>query len=1450
MKQNILLGRSIATPIVVVILAIFASSFTLWLVQSSIKYSLFVFEICSILTVYLILNNYDLKSSTAYPKKAAIFQGFFFDFFLVASASVLIFINVLHIEGAGIIQLLLSFVCLSNLAGYALLNIFGVTKYVSTLETVVLSYLSSFIFCGFSSLALLSINESTRSIIISILFIILGIISALRHANDRDVARNRTLPNSLSKNIDVLAIALSIIFYLIFFYYTYPNFTLLPGSDISRHYRDSIILSRTSDLYPDVSYILFHAFEAAFQVLSGSQQLMTSFQSIQVILNIFLPISVYALAKRFVGDVDRRIPAISTIFYGILSNFAFIYFAQLKLLSTSSTEVQTFAYQVAEKAFSGNINFLQPFPWFVPLSVSFIMFIVVYLLLRVQSMPKSIFVPLYSLLILAMYLTHATEAEIFGIFIATYSFVSRKTNGGLRLDDALLSSLIGFIISGAFSIYTSFVWTSVLRSSNFDYRIMLSWLLPILLVVISMYWRRRVLSLPKIRITKKYIYERRKFYLALSTVFVSVYLFGFLTWFFIEDFKTSSVLDIGATPWFVYPLTLGIVGLLAILALRHLSNILPNSSVTVILASIVFILLMGRAISFVNLNLTTTGYWEKRVIPFIFLFACLLAPISLIKFVDDIQLRVKIKSKSLLTNTFIVTVISSIMLSGFSTIALQSEYWFAFANNSPYQISEKEWQAISYLKSVLQHDAHAFTITPSKGSYDNVVFSAPGYQVSSPQLSLFSKYPDLPLLTLAAYNLNHAYVYMHSRDVELLKELPQQSWFYQHLLPMLPVVFSNGEVAIYNATHVSFPLPNSDTTMLIPTGSNHDNSWLYAYDMISQSGKNYTVMYDTDPNALKSKTVLLSFDPNKYYSYYDEFPQNNISNGGNWNIISGNWKYSSGGLHGQAGNSNLAQAVILSPVSSNNLTVSTSFKIISSNPRVANYISLIYSWTDPNHYQYAGITILNNRDVYVSGTTVSNGKLYLYPKWPGIKTNLIWKAGDIFNMTLSVQNHKSGSQEQELFLNGTNYLHTEHAATSGYLGLSYSRIQDVVFDRYKVQELSKMNVLQLDDYMSYVKSGGHLIVLNTNGYGSIANSVFNFNNIKPSPTEPNRLTKIPDANSQNAYHLPSSIYTSAQDKPLSPFVKHATIGHGKITYIDIEPILSGMFKSKTSEIRAYATIGKISHIIGLTLTDSSPFDTEHIFNHHVATFRQMDARGDVKVKTTAVIFPLSTQLGQIRVTASSNREVSVANINGLYIDGYRYAILSTDHNKGNISLANGKGLYSNLTFSSSDYNSNNVGLHLSFANNKRSTTTITAVLNDGRSFHFQNVSAAQIMNEGPIQIYARQPVVNISNGDVTLNELYFGQISGNDLKVSGNLSLSPFMSDVYTFLSEISMHGISQLVMPVSHYNEITSLSMHFSLQKLYSLPEFVRFLVLIPFLITFVFLLSIRPKKTEPVPI
>jgi len=669
--------------ILVTIIAELFSSFTLWLIESPIKYAFFVFETILIIVIYVILSNYDLKFNTNRFLMTKFPTGILLDISLIYFSVVIILLNAFQIETS--VQLPIVFASSTFIVGYVLLNICKLTKYFTNLETIILSVFIGFIFTSTSTLALLWFDESLRSILIPILFIFLGIASIFRHFRKHEVKTFQI--KSLSKQIDILAIGISIIFYVLFFFFVYPEFSILPGTDISRHFADSILLSRTPDLYTEFPTMLFHSFGTSLNALSSGPSI-DYFLTIQIVLNLFLPLTVYVFSKRFLEKVDKRIPAISVIFYSVFSNFSFIYYMQLKFQDTSDSLPLILGNLVTQKAYFGNAYLSQNFAWFVPQSLGFMIFIFLLLLLGIREIPRSRLIPLMSVLIFSLFLIHLPQALIFIIFLSCFSFIS--TSKSLRLNDGLISSMIA--VTGAIMAFTyiGYVWSIGLRLPDSSLQIIFYASALLSLTVFSFFWRKNILH--KLHFLKE-IKLTGKSFRFLSIILVSFYLFSFLIWFF-NDFESLSYFKLGVVPWFIYPMILGILGLLSLLAIRYLGEILPNGFVFLILALIPFMVILGQVISIVNVNIQETGFWEKRLLMYIFFSAALLASISIVKFVD----RIRIKRK-FLSNSAIAILVSVIVLSGFSSMALQSEYWYLKTSTST--IDEDELLAVTSLRDDL-----------------------------------------------------------------------------------------------------------------------------------------------------------------------------------------------------------------------------------------------------------------------------------------------------------------------------------------------------------------------------------------------------------------------------------------------------------------------------------------------------------------------------------------------------------------------------------------------------------------------------------------------------------------------------------------------------------------------------------------------------------------------------
>jgi hypothetical protein len=834
--------------IIVATLAIIFSLFTLWLIDSWIKYPFFLLEIFAIIILYLIINNYEIKIRVSFLCNVRLNWKFIVDFVLVLSSATLVLLISRNING-GVMQVLLALLCTSLLPGYVLLNVSGLRQYFSRLESIVLSYILSCIFTVLVVLMLLPIGSNFRTTLILLSYIGLGVVSMLKHKHYFLSSAQK----SLAKGIDLFALLLSMGFYILSFYFIYPSFALLPGSDISRHYASSIILWRTPELYSAYQYFLAHLHEAAFINLSNAP--LATIQTVLALLNLTMPLAFYAMAKSYTESIDKRLPAVSTIFYSTFSGFAWVYLARLKLDKVQGS-VLSLLNMVNDKAYYGAMYIAQPFLWYVPLSLSFTILVVQLMLLKKLDMEKRYFIAAFSLLTVASYMTHITEAVILSLFLSFYAFFSKGKE--FRIDDALKASIISFAFLSIF--YTVLRYETGVRMLRYgftgmSFSLTTTLFLPMAILALTYTSRRLTVQDKLIRSLSKLAVKP----LITATFYVTsfIYVLGLLVWIAgVPSFNTQMVVDVGLVPWFIYPVFLGILGLLMLISLYCLIQDYEKRALLMpFIALMIFSLVFGKALTFVNVNFFDTGYWEKRFTTYFYLASAVIAPIAVVKFFKSIRLHWT-GIKKILVATVIICLVT---ISGLQSMFIVVEYW---NTASAYRPSQEEIDAVNFLANVLENDKYAYTVTLTEYSYNVLDFSAPPYKLTGMQIMYTGENPEMALLSLKAHNLSHAYLYIHKRDYNVLNRY-SRSWLNRHLIPMLPIVYRNSEVTIYNVSSVSFPQPNSTTALVVPLNGSIDpeNRWLYSYDILSLGEYNYTVVYDLDKNLFSYNILILSFDP-------------------------------------------------------------------------------------------------------------------------------------------------------------------------------------------------------------------------------------------------------------------------------------------------------------------------------------------------------------------------------------------------------------------------------------------------------------------------------------------------------------------------------------------------------------------------------------------------------------
>jgi len=1364
--------------IIVAVIATAFSSFTLWLLESWIKYPLFLFEIFTIILFYLIINDYDIKLTTKDMGIQNLHLGLFANMLLIISASSLLIINALQIQ-AEFIQLVLALLCTSLLSGYALLNILGLTRYFSRLETVVLSYILSYAFTGFVTLAAFSIGKDARTSFVLSIFIAVGLISALKHRGHK----YSHIPRSLSKNIDSLGLLLAMAFYAISFYFMYPGFAFLPGTDILRHYASSIILARTPDIYIGSVYLLAHLHESMFLTLSTSS--LISAQTALVTLNLMLPLTFYVMAKPYLEKINARLPSLATLFWVLFTNsfggFAWFHFFGLKLSIADQTQLQLLV-TTADKTYNGTVYGILGL-WYVPATISLVVLMATIFLMCKKEIPTSKYLALFSIMVTTLYLTHVTEAVVFALFLATYGAISRNEN--LRIDDSIKSSIIGFL----FVILIYYIFSLLTPRFIINLSLLISLIGPILALFLSLMFRRVIRPrIPPFR--RKLGIDNKSFWKTLILLLLFAYTVAFLSWASLtESFHTWQVDAIGLVPWFTYPLMLGINGLLAIISLYYIiRNTNSYTPIMFFLAFMIFSFVAGKLVSTINLYFFDAGYWEKRFILFIKLSLAVLAPIPVIFLVD--RLKKKAFHVNIKTATSVV-MIGTIVLLGISTTFLNLEYWNIMANNSAHQPSSNELNAINTFKEILDNDPKAWLATVTDTSAGLATFATPPDTLVLKQLLYTAYGPEMAFTQLYRHPAcAHPYIYLHSRDVEYLKKF--NDCFLAQYLTTLPLVFNNSEVRIYNASKPSFPQENSNVTLILPYEmflTQHE--LLASYYVLSHGFYNYTVAYDLDARALKSPIAVLAFDPLKGKLLSRNFTDNFKNALGNWNIIKGMWKTENGSLIGGDPNK-YTEGVILTPLKAQNLTASFTVKPLEGDPQVLNYASLIYSWRDNEHYRLAEVFFHPSGYIYayfrnVDGTDWAHGTPI--PNWPGVNTGVNWSFGEKYHIQVVVQDDLN-----ELYLNGKKVLSANITNIEGLVGLFYGRFNSVAFDDFSVAGSKKLNIRSVEHYVNYMKGGGTLIVLDTNGYESFADILFNIDN----QTMTSNLIRgaeshiyLPvDVKVHSLLPLSEDVRTLSYyvtDNEEVPYILEKDVGKGRLTYVNLYPLIEPLKKSDAS-CRLYPILGNLIDELGLPKFDP---ETKIVCDGYV---EKVSLNKNVTITTESLLFPLEFNMSRVSVTAEG-RVYDFENVTSIYIENSLPLSIEAE----NVVIATGNGLYATMEVNSTFQASSPTG-----------DATLTIMTNNVERI-VKNISEVAINPADPIKLLAKTPTIKAT--EATLHNLFsFGDLHwrtrayGHDLKVSSSISFHIPVSDTYTMLKDVKIAGSWELDPPLVNFDQTSTI--------------------------------------------
>ncbi|MCD6514428.1 MAG: hypothetical protein J7L07_05850, partial [Candidatus Odinarchaeota archaeon] len=316
------------------------------------------------------------------------------------------------------------------------------------------------------------------------------------------------------------------------------------------------------------------------------------------------------------------------------------------------------------------------------------------------------------------------------------------------------------------------------------------------------------------------------------------------------------------TPWFVYPMQLGVTGIMALINITSSrDNLTTREKYLIMLIALLFI--FGKMLNLVNANLFFTGYYESRIIYMMFIPTSIITAQGINKiFLKINHSETKFLQRKIIKQFIIVFLLGIIIISGIFSTLFSIEFWRVA--NDPWgerseEITPGEMEGLNFISSNAQQTITVLTTVRLMGSISDEEVRLIGVNVFPHMFQLSPFIAERPETIFYFQNaLNLKYIFISSRDTDILSQY-NRSYLINHLLKHLPIVFKNDDVTIYKVPSF-YPPSNSDFAVVLPYNFVSDVIF-YSLEMVALSKLRYETYINEDYAQFKSKIILLSYDP-------------------------------------------------------------------------------------------------------------------------------------------------------------------------------------------------------------------------------------------------------------------------------------------------------------------------------------------------------------------------------------------------------------------------------------------------------------------------------------------------------------------------------------------------------------------------------------------------------------
>ena len=240
------------------------------------------------------------------------------------------------------------------------------------------------------------------------------------------------------------------------------------------------------------------------------------------------------------------------------------------------------------------------------------------------------------------------------------------------------------------------------------------------------------------------------------------------------------ILDLYAVPLAVYPALLGIAGILAIPAAINLLFSMRNNPLILFPVVIITIFLIGKLITYINISVEDVDYWERRLIPYMWMGVSILSSIIIIELLGFIKkIKVYNNRSKILKPISIGITITFILICGTLSTLLSIDYRLILSDLDALTVEELD--LTSSLDKFVNENSTLLSLSPRSSSISEYLNS--NYNINYYKNQIWpSESPEFPLNILGGLN-NSGVIFLSQADlISVESKGYKDSYVVSHLL--------------------------------------------------------------------------------------------------------------------------------------------------------------------------------------------------------------------------------------------------------------------------------------------------------------------------------------------------------------------------------------------------------------------------------------------------------------------------------------------------------------------------------------------------------------------------------------------------------------------------------------------------------------------------------------------